>query len=96
MTDTDKQVADQPKTDDQPKVDEQKVEAPQSDQGAQAPAGGGAQAGATDQHGRQLFEVDCSSCGNKAQVPFKPSGDRPVYCRDCYMKQRNDRPRRQF
>jgi CxxC-x17-CxxC domain-containing protein len=24
-------------------------------------------------------------------VPFKPSGDRPVYCRDCFMKQRNDR-----
>jgi CxxC-x17-CxxC domain-containing protein len=30
-------------------------------------------------------------------VPFKPSGDRPVYCRDCYTKQRSDRgPRRQF
>ncbi len=90
MTDTDKKAVDQPK------ADEPKVEEPQA-QDTPAPAGGGDQAGATDQHGRQLFEVDCSSCGNKAKVPFKPSGDRPVYCRDCYMKQRNDRgPRRQF
>jgi len=81
------------KTTDQPKDDEPKVEEPKSDkvQDAPAPAGSDAPAGKTDQHGRQLFDVDCSSCGNKAQVPFKPSGDRPVYCRDCYMKQRNDR-----
>ena len=91
MTDTDKQAVDQPK------ADEPKVEKPQSDQASSAPAGGGDQAGRTDQHGRQLFEVDCSSCGNKAKVPFKPSGDRPVYCRDCYMKQRSDRGQgRQF
>jgi len=90
MTDTDKQTVDQPKAD-EPKVEESQA------QDTPAPAGGGDQAGGTDQHGRQLFEVDCSSCGNKAKVPFKPSGDRPVYCRDCYMKQRNDRgPRRQF
>ncbi len=61
------------------------------------PAGDEAKEAGTDQYGRQLFDVDCSSCGNKAQVPFKPSGDRPVYCRDCFMKQRSDSgPRRQF
>ncbi|NIT03324.1 hypothetical protein GTO10_00020 [Candidatus Saccharibacteria bacterium] len=32
--------------------------------------------------------MTCANCGKKAQVPFKPTGDRPVYCRDCYMKQR--------
>ena len=103
MTDTDKTKTDQPVAD-EPKVDEPKVEekaeeaAPQpaADQpeapvAEEAQAEAPAQAGGTDQHGRQLFEVTCSSCGNKAQVPFKPSGDRPVYCRDCYMKQRNDR-----
>ena len=26
----------------------------------------------------------CSSCGNQAQVPFKPRMDRPVYCSDCF------------
>ncbi|MFC1627373.1 CxxC-x17-CxxC domain-containing protein [Patescibacteria group bacterium] len=87
MADTKKQVTDQPVAD-QPKVEEPKVDPVQD---APAPAGGDAPAGQTDQHGRQLFDVKCSSCGNNAQVPFKPSGDRPVYCRDCYMKQRNDR-----
>jgi len=42
----------------------------------------------TDAQGRQLYRVKCSSCGNDTEVPFKPSGNRPVYCRDCYMKNR--------
>ena len=95
----DQPVADEPKVD-EPKVEEKAEEAapqPAADQPASPSQGGPApqadapaQAGGTDQHGRQLFDVTCSSCGNKAQVPFKPSGDRPVYCRDCYMQQRND------
>ncbi|MDR0468575.1 MAG: zinc-binding protein, partial [Peptococcaceae bacterium] len=27
-----------------------------------------------------------SACGVETQVPFKPTGVRPVYCRDCYQK----------
>ena len=45
-------------------------------------------AAGTDQQGRQLYNVKCAKCGKQTQVPFKPSGDRPVYCRDCYMEQR--------
>jgi CxxC-x17-CxxC domain-containing protein len=26
----------------------------------------------------------CAECGVETQVPFRPSGDRPVYCRDCF------------
>lgn len=37
---------------------------------------------------RQLYTITCSDCGDEAQVPFNPSGDRPVYCRDCYQKHR--------
>ena len=33
---------------------------------------------------RQMFEATCASCGGTATVPFQPSGDKPVYCRDCY------------
>jgi CxxC-x17-CxxC domain-containing protein len=44
-----------------------------------------------DQTGRQLYDVKCAKCGKDAQVPFKPSGDRPVYCRDCYAQQRKER-----
>jgi CxxC-x17-CxxC domain-containing protein len=37
---------------------------------------------------REMFSATCSNCGNEAQVPFQPSGDRPVYCSDCF-KQRS-------
>lgn len=33
--------------------------------------------------------VTCSNCGKPTQVPFVPSGNRPVYCSDCYRKIRN-------
>jgi CxxC-x17-CxxC domain-containing protein len=33
---------------------------------------------------RQMFSVVCSQCGKDAEVPFQPTGDRPVYCSDCY------------
>ena len=35
---------------------------------------------------RQLYTVNCSNCGVETQVPFKPTGVRPVYCRDCFQK----------
>ncbi|WP_227765203.1 zinc-ribbon domain containing protein [Zhaonella formicivorans] len=34
---------------------------------------------------RELFTTTCSSCGAQTEVPFKPTGDRPVYCRDCFQ-----------
>lgn len=35
---------------------------------------------------RQLYTVNCSNCGAETQVPFKPTGIKPVYCRDCFQK----------
>ncbi len=35
---------------------------------------------------REMHKIKCSSCGKEAEVPFKPTGDRPVYCKDCFMK----------
>ncbi|MBI4084383.1 MAG: zinc-ribbon domain containing protein [Candidatus Levybacteria bacterium] len=37
---------------------------------------------------RQQYEITCSNCGKKDTVPFQPRGDRPVLCRDCFQKQR--------
>ena len=37
---------------------------------------------------REMHDVICADCGNPAKVPFKPSGDRPVYCSDCFSKHR--------
>jgi CxxC-x17-CxxC domain-containing protein len=33
-----------------------------------------------------MFTATCSSCGNEAQVPFQPSGDKPVYCSTCFQQ----------
>ena len=38
---------------------------------------------------REMFQVECAECGNEASVPFRPRGDRPVYCSDCFSRQRN-------
>jgi|SRR3989344_4310154 len=37
---------------------------------------------------RQMTKITCSSCGNEGEVPFKPREGTPVYCRDCFMKQK--------
>lgn len=34
--------------------------------------------------GREMFTVTCADCGQETQVPFKPVNNRPVYCRDCF------------
>ena len=38
---------------------------------------------------RQMFPATCASCGQPTEVPFKPSGSRPVYCRECFQSQRS-------
>jgi CxxC-x17-CxxC domain-containing protein len=38
---------------------------------------------------RQMFPVVCASCGKDTEVPFQPSGDRPVYCSDCFRKEKS-------
>ena len=38
---------------------------------------------------REMYSVTCSSCGQQAEVPFQPRGDKPVYCRDCFQSQRS-------
>ncbi|MDF2734605.1 MAG: hypothetical protein K0S97_1228, partial [Chloroflexota bacterium] len=37
---------------------------------------------------REMFEATCSSCGKEAQVPFRPTSGKPVYCSDCFRSQR--------
>lgn len=36
---------------------------------------------------REMFPAKCSSCHKSCEIPFRPSGDRPVYCRDCFGAQ---------
>ncbi len=34
---------------------------------------------------RELFDATCAKCNVATTVPFKPRGDRPIYCRECYV-----------
>jgi len=47
------------------------------------------------QQQRQMVQGDwsCGDCNAKiTELPFEPSGDRPILCRDCHAKQRQSRP----
>ncbi|MGI5854354.1 MAG: zinc-ribbon domain containing protein [Bacillota bacterium] len=37
---------------------------------------------------REMFPAVCAACGVETEVPFRPSSDRPVYCRDCFDRNR--------
>ncbi|MEL7565063.1 MAG: zinc-ribbon domain containing protein [Dehalobacterium sp.] len=34
---------------------------------------------------RQMYPAVCSACGKETTVPFQPTGEKPVFCRDCYQ-----------
>jgi len=48
---------------------------------------GGGGGGGFDRGPREMHPVVCAECGKDATVPFRPRGDRPVYCSDCYSRQ---------
>ena len=35
---------------------------------------------------KRMFEAICSNGGIKCEVLFRPAGDKPVYCSDCFRK----------
>lgn len=37
---------------------------------------------------RTLHKAICADCNKECEVPFKPSQDRPVYCKDCFSKRK--------
>ncbi|MEE8363230.1 MAG: CxxC-x17-CxxC domain-containing protein [Dehalococcoidia bacterium] len=53
--------------------------------------GGGGGAGGGYRSDRPMFTTTCAQCGQEAQVPFQPRGDRPVYCNTCFAAQRQSR-----
>ena len=56
-------------------------------------AGGGYGGGGYSSGPRQMYPAVCSSCGKETEVPFQPSGDKPVYCRECFQTRRAAAPR---
>lgn len=66
---------------------------------------GGEQGGGRDRGGErggfgagrpELFAATCSACGKGCELPFRPSGDRPVFCRDCFDKKDDSRSHSSF
>jgi len=43
---------------------------------------------------REMHHAVCSNCGKDCEVPFKPTGSKPVLCSDCFAKNRDSEPRR--
>lgn len=40
---------------------------------------------------RTMYKAVCADCKSQCEVPFKPSGERPVYCKECFAKRKNVR-----
>jgi CxxC-x17-CxxC domain-containing protein len=67
-----------------------------------APGGGGSYGGSSygrdgggyggggygERRPREMYAATCADCGKVAQVPFQPTGARPVYCSDCFQTRR--------
>lgn len=38
--------------------------------------------------GSNMHDAICAECGRTCQVPFRPTGDKPVFCSDCFAQKR--------
>jgi len=44
----------------------------------------GGYGGGRDSGPREMHQATCDECGNSCEVPFRPSGNKPVYCSNCF------------
>ena len=42
-----------------------------------------------DRDRSEMYETTCAECGNSCEVPFRPNGNKPVFCNDCFKKDNN-------
>lgn len=54
--------------------------APEPEEIPEAPA---IEAPAPEEEKKMLYDANCATCGTEIQVPFKPDGERPTFCKDC-------------
>lgn len=40
-------------------------------------------------HQRTMYKAVCADCNKGCEVPFQPSGNRPVYCKECFAKRKS-------
>jgi CxxC-x17-CxxC domain-containing protein len=39
-----------------------------------------------DREVKKMFSAVCVDCGKRCEVPFRPTGDKPIYCSSCFEK----------
>ena len=65
--------------------------------GGGRPSFGGNRGG--DRREVSMHKAICDECHKSCEVPFRPSGDKPIYCNDCFSSKREGEeraPRREF
>ena len=62
--------------------------------GSRGGFGGGNRGGFRRSFGpREMTKIKCSKCGKDDEVPFKPREGTPVFCKECYFKEKGITPR---
>jgi CxxC-x17-CxxC domain-containing protein len=46
--------------------------------------------------GREMHKAVCSNCGKNCEVPFEPTGGKPVYCSECFEQKGGGGESRRF
>lgn len=44
----------------------------------------------------EMHQATCATCKKTCEVPFRPNGKKPVFCRDCFPSNKGDTPTRTF
>ncbi len=51
--------------------------------------GGGRSFGGRDSRPKTMFQAVCDKCGQDCEVPFRPTGEKPVLCNNCFRGSRD-------
>lgn len=43
---------------------------------------------------QEMYSATCANCGKQCEVPFRPTGSKPVLCRECFQNNRSSDSRR--
>jgi len=54
----------------------------------------GGDRGRSDFGEKRMYKTVCTECGKECEVPFRPSGDKPVYCNNCFGKDDGFKPKK--
>lgn len=44
----------------------------------------------------EMYSAVCASCSKNCEVPFRPNGKKPVYCKDCFSRESDGNNTRRF